>query len=150
LQEIARGDAHEAGQDVISSGRLCARLRRIVRAPLRRRSIGWQHRPLAVDCAAEGRIIVTRKLGASLVGVLFLSLGCGASEAAKKMEEWADKVCACKDMDCIQKVQKEQEEWISKNGQAHAGASEADAKKVEAATKKMTDCVTKIATGAAK
>jgi hypothetical protein len=75
--------------------------------------------------------------------MLSLALGCGGSAAVKEMESIANKVCECKDMECIQKVQKEQEEWVAKNGDAFAG-SEADAEKMSAATQKMTDCVTKV------
>ena len=92
---------------------------------------------------------MTRKLGASLIGALFLSLGCGGNDAVKKMEEMAEKVCACKDMDCMQKVQKEAEEWAKTQPKEEPKVSDEEKKKVEAATKKMTECAMKLATGGA-
>ena len=58
-------------------------------------------------------------------------------------EDFANKTCACKDIACIKGVQKEQEDWVAKNGQGGVG-SESDGEKVNAANKKMTDCANKI------
>jgi predicted alpha/beta hydrolase family esterase len=90
------------------------------------------------------------KVAAVSLGMFALLLlpACKGSEAAAKQSEWADKICACKDMECVKGVQKEQEEWIAKNG-AEMQATEGDAKKIEEATKKMTDCHTKMMTAGA-
>jgi hypothetical protein len=63
------------------------------------------------------------------------------------MEEFADKACACKDAACATKVAQEQADWLGRNTQLAAKLDAKDAEKIGAATTKMTDCVTKVATG---
>lgn len=80
------------------------------------------------------------------VACLVLACKGGADAMVKAQEDFANKVCACSDMDCIKKVQTEQEEWVKKNGSAAVGGNESDQEKMTASAKKMSDCITKIAT----
>lgn len=73
----------------------------------------------------------------------------GGGEYVKGIEDFAEKACACKDADCVTKVSQESADWLSKNAEKAAKLDAGDAEKVGAATKKMTDCVTKIATAGA-
>ena len=73
----------------------------------------------------------------------------GGGEYVKKMEEFADQACACKDSECTTKVAKDQADWLSANAEKAAKLSSDDAEKVTAAGTKMAECVTKIATDAA-
>ena len=72
----------------------------------------------------------------------------GGAEIVKAQEKFADDACACKDLDCVKKVQADQQKWVTEHGAAATG-SEEDAEKIAAANKKLTDCVTKLASGAA-
>ena len=74
----------------------------------------------------------------------------GGGEYVKKMEEFADKACACKDAECTTTIAKEQADWLSANADKASKLSSDDAEKVGAAGTKMAECVTKIATSAAK
>jgi hypothetical protein len=65
------------------------------------------------------------------------------------MEEFADKSCACKDVDCTTKVSKEQADWLTANAEKASKLSADDAEKVAAAGTKMADCITKQASSAA-
>jgi hypothetical protein len=71
----------------------------------------------------------------------------GGGEYVKKTEEFATQACACKDAACATKVSQEQADWLSKNAQLAAKLDAKDAEKVGAATTKMAECVTKVATG---
>jgi len=82
-------------------------------------------------------------LSFGLVAVATLGLGCKGGEMLKAQEGFANKVCACKDIACVRKVQKEQEAWVKKHGEAAVGNEEM-AKKMNAVNKKMTDCIKKI------
>lgn len=73
----------------------------------------------------------------------------GGGEYVKKMEEFAEQACACKDAECTTKVAKEQADWLSANAEKAAKLSSDDAEKVTAAGTKMAECSTKIATEAA-
>lgn len=90
-----------------------------------------------------------RSLSRFTVSFLLAAVGCltacGGSAAVEEMERIADKVCECKDMDCVKQVQKEQEEWVAKNGDSFAG-TEADGERMNKANAKMTECVTKVVT----
>ena len=83
----------------------------------------------------------------SLRAVVLTSLvvsGC-TSESSKMLEAqeaFADEACACKDAKCIQSVHKKQRAWIKEHG-ATAVGSESDLEKIEAANKRLMDCVTK-------
>jgi hypothetical protein len=88
--------------------------------------------------------------GIGLVAVA-AAVGCnkGGGEMVKAQEGFADKVCACTDVECVKGVQKEQEEWVSKHGQSGIG-SEADAEKIAAANKRLQDCAMKVLSSGAK
>lgn len=73
----------------------------------------------------------------------------GGAEYVKKMEEFAEQACACKDAECTTKVAKEQADWLSANAEKAAKLEAEDAEKVTAAGTKMAECTTKIATEAA-
>jgi len=72
----------------------------------------------------------------------------GGAELVKAQEKFAEDACACKDLECVKKVQAEQQKWVAEHGAAATG-SEEDAEKIAAANKKLTDCVTKLATASA-
>jgi hypothetical protein len=90
-----------------------------------------------------------KRLAFLLLAATLPSLACdsGGGEYVKKMEEFADKACACKDAACATKVAQEQADWLGRNTQLAAKLDAKDAEKIGAATTKMTDCVTKVATG---
>jgi hypothetical protein len=88
------------------------------------------------------------------MGLLFgaaalIACDSGGAEYVKKMEEFAEKSCACKDVDCTTKVSKEQADWLTANTEKASKLSADDAEKVAAAGTKMADCITKQATAAA-
>jgi len=72
----------------------------------------------------------------------------GGAELVKAQEKFAEDACACKDLECVKKIQAEQQKWVAEHGAAATG-SEEDAEKIAAANKKLTDCVTKLATAGA-
>jgi hypothetical protein len=72
---------------------------------------------------------------------------CKGGEVVAKTKEFTDKICACKDMDCAQKVTEEMQKWAEENKDAQG--TESQAKEIEAETKRLTECMTKLATGAA-
>lgn len=90
------------------------------------------------------RIVATLFVAASLP---LLACDSGGGEYVKKMEEFAEQACACKDAACATKVSQEQADWLTKNAQTAAKLDAKDAEKIGAATTKMTGCVTKVATG---
>ena len=88
------------------------------------------------------------------MGLLFgaaalIACDSGGAEYVKKMEEFADKACACKDIDCTTKLSKEQADWLTANAEKASKLSADDAEKVAAAGTKMADCITKQASSAA-
>jgi hypothetical protein len=65
-------------------------------------------------------------LGAFLVA----SSGCG-SKVVKEFEKIKDEMCACKDKDCAEKVNKKFEDWLKKNEKAKGSKGQQEkAKKV--------------------
>jgi len=60
-------------------------------------------------------------------------------------EKYADDVCKCKDTDCLSKATDEYSKAAQEAAKSGAG-SESDAKAIGEATKKATDCATKLAT----
>jgi hypothetical protein len=76
-----------------------------------------------------------------------LACDSGGGEYVKKMEEFAEKACACKDTDCVTELSKEQADWLTKNAETASKLNAKDAEKIGAATTKMSECMTKIATG---
>jgi hypothetical protein len=77
----------------------------------------------------------------------------GANEALAKLQETTEKVCAAKDLATATKVQDEYVKWTQDWAKDHAGegkaaeVSEADTKAFGDATKKLSDCFTKLSTG---
>ncbi|MFN0251276.1 MAG: hypothetical protein ACKV2T_30655 [Kofleriaceae bacterium] len=61
--------------------------------------------------------------------------GGGAGEAAAKMSELKDQMCACKDKACADKVQESMTKWTTEM----AGKADKNAKMDEASTKKMAE-----------
>jgi hypothetical protein len=88
-------------------------------------------------------------LGAIVLCASTLAACDGGGEYVKHMEEFADKTCACKDVECTTKVAKEQSDWLAAHAEDAAKLSSDDAEKVGAAATKMGECATKIATEAA-
>lgn len=88
-----------------------------------------------------------RSLALALVALPALACDSGGGEYVKKMESFAEQACACKDTACATKVSQEQADWLSKNAATAAKLDAKDAEKIGAATTKMSECVTKLATG---
>lgn len=92
-----------------------------------------------------------KNLSICFVAALSLaSFGCkkkgGMAEAKAKMNEFADKMCACKDTKCAQGVSDDMTKWsteMSKTASKDEKPSDADMKDMEATTKKLTDCMQK-------
>ena len=85
-------------------------------------------------------------LGALSLAALCLGAGCKKGGAAGEMKKFADDICACKDMDCVQKVQKDFADK-NKDKKGDVKLSESEAKAVAEASDKMTKCIEKIAGG---
>jgi hypothetical protein len=82
-------------------------------------------------------------LGGSAMVAMFALVGCGKNKAVVATEEYAEKICACKDAEC---AKKEGEAFAKKAEELKdAKGSEADAKAIEEAVKKALDCSMKIA-----
>lgn len=73
-------------------------------------------------------------------------VACKSSEHAAKQVEWADKACACKDIECLTEIEKEQDAWIAEHG-ATAEMSGADKEKLEEASARMSDCIAAVLMG---
>ena len=76
-----------------------------------------------------------RSIFATLILSSTLLLGCGAN---KKIEEYADKACACKDKDCATAVANEFADWMKSNKDAR-GDSDKAAKDAERFAKCVMD-----------
>src|SRR5256885_225623 len=85
------------------------------------------------------RMRSSMKLIAVLLSLLVAACGHKGGEFVKAQEGFADRVCACSDVDCVKAVQKDQDDWVTKHGEASVG-SEEDGAKVQAANKRLTDC----------
>ena len=99
---------------------------------------------------AEGPLM-TRPVSLVLCATFVLALGAckgGGAELVKAQEKFAEDACACKDLECVKKVQADQQKWVAEHGAAATG-SEEDAEKIAAANQKLTDCVTKLAAASA-
>ena len=92
---------------------------------------------------------------AFLAATSLATFGCKKKAGGDMMasyEKYVNAVCACKDMAC---VSKEGEEYAKANAEANKNPDPEAAKKMaedpkfQELTKKMTDCTTKLATGAA-
>ena len=79
----------------------------------------------------------------SVVLVGALGAGCGTNKAVKAAEDMATAVCACKDSKCAMEAAKKGADELSK--MANEKGTEADAKKIQTATEKMTKCMTDLA-----
>jgi hypothetical protein len=85
-----------------------------------------------------------------VAAMAFGTVGCkkkgGAGEAIAKMDEFATKMCGCKDAKCAQGVTDEMTKWgaeeAKKGSKEDMKMSEDDQKKMSAATEKMTKCMT--------
>jgi hypothetical protein len=77
------------------------------------------------------------RISALILGTLF-AVGC-SSAANKKLDEFADRACACKDAECGQAVMKDFLAWAKDNENARG-----DESKAEASMKRMQDCITKM------
>jgi hypothetical protein len=88
-----------------------------------------------------------RLLATLAIALPMLACDSGGAEYVKKMNEFADQACACKDAACITKVSQEQADWLTKNAQTASKLDAKDAEAIGAATTKMSECVTKISMG---
>jgi hypothetical protein len=79
------------------------------------------------------------RISALILGTLF-AVGC-SSAANKKLDEFADRACACTDADCGQKVMKDFLAWAKDNENARGSESAA-----EKSLKRMQDCIAKLST----
>jgi outer membrane murein-binding lipoprotein Lpp len=79
------------------------------------------------------------RISALVLGSL-LAVGC-SSAANKKLDEFADRACACTDVACSQKVMQDFEVWVKDNKDAKGDEGQA-----EKAVKKMGDCIGKVST----
>jgi hypothetical protein len=86
-----------------------------------------------------------------VAAMAFTAVGCkkkgGGGEAVAKMEEFAKKMCDCKDAKCAQGVSDEMTKWgqeeTKKTGdKGEVKMSDEDQKKITASTEKMTKCMT--------
>jgi hypothetical protein len=73
--------------------------------------------------------------------------GCGKNKLVKATEDYADKTCACKDMDCVKKETDAYGKVVDESKDSRG--SDDDVKAIEAAGKKASDCITKLATAGA-
>jgi outer membrane murein-binding lipoprotein Lpp len=76
------------------------------------------------------------RISALVLGSL-LAVGC-SSAANKKLDEFADRACACADVACSQKVMQDFEAWVKDNKDAKGDEGQA-----EKAVKKMGECIGK-------
>ncbi|HET9622722.1 MAG TPA: hypothetical protein VFP84_15220, partial [Kofleriaceae bacterium] len=94
---------------------------------------------------------------AFLAAMSIASFGCkkkgGGGDALAKMTEFKDKMCACKDKACSDKVNDEMMKWgqeQAKNSGDKAQATDGEeAKKIAAVSEEFSKCLTKISTDAA-
>ncbi|MGH1348379.1 MAG: hypothetical protein ACRBN8_42900 [Nannocystales bacterium] len=88
-------------------------------------------------------------LGALFATFTLSACDSGGAEYAKKVGEFADQACACKDTDCTTKVATEQADWLAANAEKASKLSSDDAEAVTAAGTKLAECTTKIVSEAA-
>jgi hypothetical protein len=89
----------------------------------------------------------TKLFFGSMIFALVALAGCGKNKLVKATEDYADKTCACKDMDCVKKETEAYSKVVDESKDSRG--SDDDVKAIEAAGKKASDCVTKIATAGA-
>ena len=68
--------------------------------------------------------------------------GCGKNEAVKLADDMANDICKCKDMKCIEEVNKKFEPKMAKL--ANAKGSKGDEEAIKKAGEKMAGCMTKM------
>jgi phage shock protein A len=82
------------------------------------------------------------RISAFILGTLFIC-GC-SSEANKKLDEFADRACACKDAECAKKVEEDFTKWLSSNTDAKG-----DEDKAKKSAARMATCIAKARMGKA-
>ncbi|MEO7729768.1 MAG: hypothetical protein ABIY55_02265, partial [Kofleriaceae bacterium] len=92
---------------------------------------------------------------AFLAAVSLASFGCpkknGGAESVGKLGDFKERMCACKDKTCSDKVSEDMARWgqeAAKSGADKAVVSEVDAKTLADITQEMTACMTRIMTEA--
>ncbi len=58
-------------------------------------------------------------------------------------EDFANRACACKDLECLKGVQAAQEQWLAAHGQT-AVRDEDSTKKIQASGKRLAECAMKL------
>jgi hypothetical protein len=81
-----------------------------------------------------------------LAAALALTPACAKSKTTKVIDELADQVCACKDLDCAMKAGAAAAKQLEKMRDDSGG--EAAAKEVEAANKRIEACMNKLVSAA--
>jgi hypothetical protein len=87
-----------------------------------------------------------------VMGIL-LATACGGGkgdDALKKFEGFKDKMCACKDTDCVEKVQTEWRDWRKSSGLKKEDLSEEQNKRGKKIDDEMDACRDKIRAEAKK
>lgn len=87
-----------------------------------------------------------RAMAVSCAAILVVSLaacGGGGDAMVEAQEGFADKTCACQSFDCVKAVQEEQNAWVAKHGGAAMG-DEDTYSKIEAANKRLSECIQRI------
>src|SRR4029079_12222914 len=96
--------------------------------------------------------ISMKKISIAFLAALSLaSFGCkkkGGAEASAKMTEFRDRMCACKDKACADKVNDDLTKWTQEQAK-EAKATEEDNKKMMQMSEEMRKCMQKIITDAA-
>ena len=82
------------------------------------------------------------RFSALLLGTLF-AIGCSSS-ANKKLDEFADRACACTDAECAKKVEDDFQKWLSDNKDATG-----DEDKAKKSATRMMSCLMKVKLGKA-
>jgi hypothetical protein len=82
------------------------------------------------------------RISAFLLGTLFI-FGC-SSAANKKLDEFADRACACKDAECAKKVEEDFTKWLADNKDATG-----DEDKAKKSAARMATCIAKARLGKA-
>jgi len=71
---------------------------------------------------------------------------CG-SDPLKKLEEFTDQMCACKDQACVDKVNKDMTEWMKANADKAKDPNEGDREKASKIMERMMNCAKEAAGG---
>jgi hypothetical protein len=88
------------------------------------------------------------KLVYSMIVLAVWLSACGdGNEMVEAQERFADKACACKDLACIKAVQDEQNAWVAQHGGVAVGDEDSYAK-IEAANKRLSECIQQVVSAA--